>query len=138
MIAMPKRLCLGAALTSVLGTAAAAAEALKAPPEDAVGEEIEQVFDLPVDFTVPPATRAIDASRFAAAAKGWSGKLDADTASGAAWATLSGPTRELPGRWDKAAVTTRIDPQQQGKLGVTLSRAVPLGDVAVTWQNGYK
>ena len=41
--------------------------------------------------------------------------------------------------FDKTAVEARIDGgKEQGKLGATLSRSVPLGrDLSVTWQNGY-
>ena len=122
---------------SLLGTTVAAAEPVGAPCDDTVAEEIGQVFERPVDLTVPPPAHAIDASRFTAARKGWNGKVDVDAGSGAAWANLSAAAPDLPGSWDKAAVATRIDPQQQGKLGVTLSRSVPVGDVSMTWQNGY-
>ena len=39
---------------------------------------------------------------------------------------------------DKASFETRLDPQQQSKLGMSLSRSVPLGSsMSVTWQQGY-
>jgi hypothetical protein len=136
MIAMRNRWALCILLASVLGSSAAA-EPAGGPPDGAVADEIEQVFEGPVDFTVPPPTRAIDPSRFTAGRNAWDGKVGVDAGSGAAWANLTGSAAELPGTWDKAAVATRIDPQQQGKLGVTLSRSVPVGDVSMTWQNGY-
>ena len=61
-----------------------------------------------------------------------------DQSTGAAWATLTAPGLETPLGWDKTSIETRVDPaQEQGKLGTTLSRSVPVGDrVSVTLQNG--
>ena len=61
-----------------------------------------------------------------------------DQSTGAAWATLTAPGLEAPLGWDKTSIETRVDPsQEQGKLGTTLSRSVPVGDnVSVTLQNG--
>ena len=149
-----------------LCAALAAAEPLATPPDEPVATEIEHVFDEPVDFSLPP-PRAnagkIDGSKFTApgaAAKGWDGKVGVDTgapaslsaalrpeqllagappdvSSGIAWATVTAPA-DWPLSWDKAAIETRIDPLQQGKLGVTLSRSVPVGStVALMWQNGH-
>ncbi len=40
--------------------------------------------------------------------------------------------------WDRSAIETRVDPYQQSRFGVTLSRSVPVGsDVALTLQNGF-
>ena len=59
-----------------------------------------------------------------------------DQSTGVAWATITGG--QLPLGWDKASIETRIDPsQEQGKVGTTLSRSVPVGDeVSVTLENG--
>jgi hypothetical protein len=63
-----------------------------------------------------------------------SGKLG-EQSTGVAWATV---TAGLPLGWDQASVDTRLDPaQEQGKLGTTLSRSLPLGDaLSLTLQNG--
>jgi hypothetical protein len=131
-------------LSAALGTLACVYAGLAAAqPADAPSDEpSEEVFDGPVDFSLPPPTgRPIDASKFAATPNnGWDGKVGADSGdrtSGAAWATLTAPTPEWG--WDKAALATRVDPQQQGSLGVTLSRSLPLDDgtVSMTWQGGY-
>jgi hypothetical protein len=116
----------------------AAAQSIDAP----ANAPSEDVFDGPVDFSLPPPTsHPIDASKFAAApSKGWDGQVSADSGdrtSGAAWATLTAPTPEWV--WDKASVATRVDPAQQGSLGVMLSRSLPFSDntVSMTWQGGY-
>jgi hypothetical protein len=61
-----------------------------------------------------------------------------DQSTGVAWATITAPGFEAPLGWDKTSIETRVDPsQEQGKLGTTLSRSVPLGDdVSLTLQNG--
>ena len=61
-----------------------------------------------------------------------------DQSSGVAWATITAPGFEAPPGWDKTSIETRVDPsQEQGKLGTTLSRSVPVGDdVSLTLQNG--
>jgi hypothetical protein len=58
-----------------------------------------------------------------------------DQSTGVAWANV---TTALPLAWDKASIDTRLDPsQEQGKVGATLSRSVPLGDgLSLTLQNG--
>jgi hypothetical protein len=58
-----------------------------------------------------------------------------DQSTGVAWANV---TTDLPLAWDKATIDTRLDPsQEQGKVGTTLSRSVPLGDsLSLTLQNG--
>ena len=49
--------------------------------------------------------------------------------SGVAWATITAPGFEVPLGWDKTSIETRVDPsQEQGKLGTTLSRSVPVGE----------
>jgi hypothetical protein len=61
-----------------------------------------------------------------------------DQSTGVAWANVTAPGLDSPLGWDKTSIETRLDPsQEQGKLGTTLSRSVPVGDsVAVTLQNG--
>jgi hypothetical protein len=61
-----------------------------------------------------------------------------DQSTGVAWATITAPGLEAPLGWDKTSIETRVDPsQEQGKLGTTLSRSVPVGeDVSLTLQNG--
>src|SRR6516162_6634042 len=61
-----------------------------------------------------------------------------DQSTGVAWATITAPGFEAPLGWDKTSIETRVDPShEQGKLGTTLSRSVPLGDdVSLTLQNG--
>ena len=51
---------------------------------------------------------------------------------------MTAPGLDTALSWDKAAIETRLDPsQEQGKLGTTLSRSVPVSDdVALTLQNG--
>ncbi|MDR3466742.1 MAG: hypothetical protein P4M07_12420 [Xanthobacteraceae bacterium] len=51
--------------------------------------------------------------------------------SGTAWAATTAPG--LGPIWDKTAVEARLDPaQDQGKLGTSISKAIPLGDSATT------
>jgi hypothetical protein len=61
-----------------------------------------------------------------------------DQSTGVAWANVTAPGLDSPLGWDKTSIETRVDPsQEQGRLGTTLSRSVPVGDnVAVTLQNG--
>jgi hypothetical protein len=58
---------------------------------------------------------------------------------GTAWASIAGPG--VPHVWDKTAVDVSMDSAtDQGKVGTTLSRSVPLADNAysVTLQNVYR
>jgi hypothetical protein len=61
-----------------------------------------------------------------------------DRSTGAIWGNLTMPGL-APDLWDKTTIDARIDgAQDQGKLGATLSRSVPLGnDLSVTLQNSY-
>jgi hypothetical protein len=61
-----------------------------------------------------------------------------DQSTGVAWANVTAPGLDSPLGWDKTSIETRVDPsQEQGRLGTTLSRSVPVGDnLAVTLQNG--
>ena len=122
-------------------------------------ETTETVFDQPLDLSTPPpadpASR-IDPSKFTAGLPTipWTGKAGIDNRAlpgtdwrperwlpgattetvGVAWANISAPGLMT---WDKTSIETRVDPHQQGKLGVTLSRSVPVGDAAsLTLQNG--
>ncbi len=54
---------------------------------------------------------------------------------GVAWANVTAPGLMV---WDRSAIETRIDPYQQSRFGVTLSRSVPVGsDVSLTLQNAF-
>jgi len=57
--------------------------------------------------------------------------------SGAAWAAITAPG--VGTLWDKTAVEARVDPgQEQGKLGTSISKNVPLSEqYALTLQGGY-
>lgn len=57
---------------------------------------------------------------------------------GAAWATITAPSLNLPAGWDKATLDARVDPSaDHRRLGTTLSKSVPLNDrLSVTLQNG--
>jgi len=61
------------------------------------------------------------------------------SSTGTAWASITGPG--VPHIWDKTAVDVSMDSgTDQGKVGTTLSRSVPLADNAysVTLQNAYR
>ena len=61
-----------------------------------------------------------------------------DQSSGSVWGSITMPGIRPLG-FDKTAVEARIDGgKEEGKLGATLSRSVPLSrDLSVTWQNSY-
>jgi hypothetical protein len=60
-----------------------------------------------------------------------------DQSAGVAWANVNAPGLDAPLGWDKTVIESRLDPQDQGKLGTSLSRSVPVGEnVSVTLQNG--
>jgi hypothetical protein len=118
--------------------------------------DTEAMFEEPVDFSTPSssATNANDASRFIyrLPANIWSSKAGIDNREaepyaelrplpdampqqtvGVAWATITAPGLMA---WDRTAIETRIDPYQESRLGVTLSRSMPVGsDVSMTLQN---
>jgi hypothetical protein len=131
--------------------------------EDVSGFEDGFDFSLPPPSASAPAGK-LDASRFTVLPKvpsGWDAKagLDyrtpaapgaafrpdlvlpgapQDQSAGIAWANVTAPGLTTPWGWDKAAFDSRIDPEQDGKLGVMLSRSLPVGgDLALTLQNGY-
>jgi len=148
----------------VAGLSIASAEQLATPPEAAT--ETELTFDGPVDFSLPPpadSANRSDGSKFigTSAAPTWDGKAGVDRSapaslaealrpdrvlpdaaqdlsSGVAWAKVTPPTPDWPWSWDKATLETRVDPEQQGTLGMTLSRSLPVGsEASMTWLNGY-
>ena len=57
--------------------------------------------------------------------------------SGTAWAAATAPG--VGSIWDKTSIEARVDPgQEQGKLGTSLTKAVPLSEqYSLTLQNGY-
>lgn len=57
--------------------------------------------------------------------------------SGTAWAAISAPG--IGSIWDNTAVEARFDPaHEQGKLGTSLSKSLPLGEqYSLTLRNGY-
>jgi len=60
-----------------------------------------------------------------------------DQSAGVAWANVNAPGLDTPLGWDKTVIESRLDPQDQGKVGTTLSRSVPVGEnFSVTLQNG--
>jgi len=123
--------------------------------------DIEPMFDEPVDLTtpMPPSASPFDPSRFMQGlpAPVWTSKAGIDNregtpnadvrpghallgampeqAVGVAWANVTAPGLMV---WDRSAIETRIDPYQQSRFGVTLSRSVPVGsDVSLTLQNAF-
>jgi hypothetical protein len=62
---------------------------------------------------------------------------NAPQSSGSAWAAITVPG--VGSVWDKTAVEARVDPaQENGKLGTSLSKSLPLGEqYSLTLQNGY-
>lgn len=62
---------------------------------------------------------------------------NAPQSSGTAWAAVTAPG--VGSIWDKTAVEARVDPaQEQGKLGTSLSKSLPLNEqYSLTLQNGY-
>jgi hypothetical protein len=61
-----------------------------------------------------------------------------DQSTGVAWATVTAPGFEFPLGWDQTSIETRLDPsQEQGQIGTTLRRSVPVGEnVTATLENG--
>ena len=144
---------------AMIGATAAFAQTDEA--DDMPDADVEPMFDEPVDLTtpIPWSNGAIDASKFTQGlpAPVWSSKAginyregtpNADVrpghwlpgttpeqAVGVAWANITAPGLMA---WDKTAIETRIDPYQQTRFGMTLSRSVPVnGDVALTLQNSF-
>ena len=57
--------------------------------------------------------------------------------SGTAWAAITAPG--IGSIWDNTAIEARVDPaQEQGRLGTSLSKSLPLGgQTSLTLRNGY-
>jgi hypothetical protein len=144
---------------AMIGATAAFAQTDEA--DDMPDTDVEPMFDEPVDLTtpIPWSNGAIDASKFTQGlpAPVWTSKAGVDyregtpnadvrpahwlpgttpeQAVGVAWANITAPGLMA---WDKTAIETRIDPYQQTRFGMTLSRSVPVnGDVALTLQNSF-
>jgi hypothetical protein len=138
---------------------AAEAEAVEADETEEMPDG-EPMFDEPLDLTMPlsPSPRSFDASKFLqglpspvwTATAGvnerdatpnselrprhWLPGMMPEQTVGVAWANIAAPGLMM---WDRSAIETRVDPYQQTRFGVTLSRSVPVGsDVALTLQNG--
>jgi len=119
--------------------------------------------DVPFDLSTPDNGKLKAINPFAArtSATDWSGKVGVDArrpaipatefqpehltagaipdqSTGVAWARVTAPGIDAPLGWDKTSIDTRLDPsQEQGRLGTTLSRSVPVGEnFSVTLQNG--
>jgi hypothetical protein len=131
--------------------------------ETDVSPETDTVFDQPIDLSTPlpmPSGNSIDPSRFTHGlpSSPWASKVGIDNRDvtpyadlrlerwlpggampgqtvGVAWATITAPGIMA---WDKTAIETRVDPYEQTRFGVTLSRSVPVGsDVSLTLQNAF-
>jgi len=121
----------------------------------------EPMFDEPVDLTIPtpPSGNPFDPSRFTRGLPPpvWTSKAGIDNREGTpnaevrpghafsggmpeqsvgvAWANVTAPGLML---WERSAIDTRINPYQQSRFGVTLSRSVPVGsDGSLTLQNAF-
>jgi len=139
--------------------------AADAPPPQA-GDDMLELGDEPLDLSTPVVEprsgKATNPFAKPGASTGWDAKVGVDyrkpsfpaaefqpdqltagaipdQSTGVAWANVTAPGLESPLGWDKTAIETRLDPSQdQGKLGTTLSRSVPVGSgLSVTLQNGY-
>lgn len=135
-----------------------------ATPQDAdITQEAEMapMVDEPADLTIPlsPSASTFDASKFMRGLPTpvWTGKAGIDSREGTPNAEIR-PGHGLPGArpeqtvgvawanvtapglmaWDKTAIETRLDPYQESRFGVILSRSVPVGgDMALTIQNAF-
>lgn len=60
-----------------------------------------------------------------------------ENSSGSAWAAITAPG--VGSIWDKTSIEARVDPgSEQGKLGTSISKSVPLGDgTSLILQNSY-
>jgi hypothetical protein len=164
---MRKGISLAGRCAAGLVLACCAGSALAQEPEaPEASEEIapEMLFDEPVDLTTPlppgwqrGSSGGLEPSRFVPkATSGWNGKVGVDNravlpdaalrperfvpsiqeqSTGVAWANVNAPGLMT---LDQASFETRLDPQQQGRFGMNLSRSVPLsGALALTWRQGY-
>ncbi len=136
------------------------------PQQQMDDESVPQLGDEPLDLSTPVVEPRVGKATIPlarpGASTGWDAKVGVDyrkpsipaaefqpgeltagaipdQSTGVAWANVTAPGLDSPLGWDKTAIETRLDPaQEQGKLGATLSRSVPLGEsFAVTLQNGY-
>jgi len=133
-------------------------------PENPTDEATPELpADAPLDLSMPDNGKLKAINPFAArtSTPDWSGKVGVDArkpaiaatefqpehltagaipdqSTGVAWANVTAPGLDAPLGWDKTSIDTRLDPsQEQGKLGTTLSRSVPVGEnFSVTLQNG--
>ena len=160
---------LSALLLALFCASAARAELADAtaeePQQQMDDESVPQLGDEPLDLSTPvvePRRATIPFAR-PGPSTGWDAKVGVDyrkpsipaaefqpgeltagaipdQSTGVAWANVTAPGLDSPLGWDKTAIETRLDPaQEQGKLGATLSRSVPLGEgVAVTLQNAIR
>jgi hypothetical protein len=123
----------------------------------------ELPFDEPLDLSIPLTAptaplHGLDPSKFIPkGSPGWTGKAGVDSRAalpdaavrpeyfipgragtqldGVAWANITAPNMMI---LDQASLETRLDPMQQSKLGINLSRSVPIGSsMSLTWQQGY-
>jgi len=143
----------------IVGAAAAHAQTDEA--DDMPDTDVEPMFDEPVDLTtpIPWSNGAIDASKFTQGlpAPVWTSRAGIDAREGTPHAEVR-PGRALPGTmpeqavgvawanitapglmvWDRTTIETRVDPYQQTRFGMTLSRSMPVGsDVSLTLQNSF-
>jgi hypothetical protein len=125
----------------------------------AIAEELEALEPLveePVDLATPVPESwhggfpiGVDPSRFVPKTNStWKGKAGVETrpalpdvpgamdqSNGVAWANVTVPGMTA---LNETSFETRLDPQQQGKFGMNLSRSVPVGSaLALTWRQGY-
>ena len=145
----------------MIGASAVHAETDETPDDDTEMTPVDPMFDEPVDLTLPTPSSSspFDPSRFTRGLSPpvWTSKAGIDNregtphsevrpghalpgttpeqAVGVAWANVTAPGLMV---WDRSAIETRVDPYQQSRFGMTLSRSVPLGgDVALTLQNTF-
>lgn len=140
---------------------AATANAQTDEADDTPDTDVEPMFDKPIDLTIPapPTGNLFDPSRFTHGlpAPVWTSKAGIanrdgtpnaevrpgyalpgttpEQSVGVAWAHITAPGLMV---WERSAIDTRIDPYQESRFGVTLSRSVPVGDdVSLTLQNAF-
>src|SRR5262249_52270918 len=83
------------------------------------------------DVSLGPQTSSLPSENFA------TGTLT-DRSTGSVWGRIAMPGFQPLG-FDKTAIEAGVDgAKDQGKVGATVSRTVPLGQsLSMTWQNGY-
>jgi hypothetical protein len=128
-----------------------------AMPDTDVAEDTDSEFDQPLDLSTPlpvPSRESLDPARFTRGLPGpaWTSKIGVDDRDvtpyadmpwvampaqnvGVAWATVTAPGLMA---WDKTAIETRVEPYEQTRFGLTLSRSMPVGsEVSLTLQNAF-